>query len=110
MPTIEELVWSKHICNDRTERMMEIMLKIGLGEIQYVFPNREKDSVRYVTSTGCLLVCQGNFVITAYLMSYKQASALFNKDRIPQAIYAQIQKNHKRSTSMSKGKKYHEKV
>lgn len=102
MPTIEELNWSKHICNDRTERMMEIMLKIGLGEIQYAFPDNERKSTSYVTSTGCLLVCQGNFVITAYLMTYQQASALFNTNRIPQALYGQIHKNYKRSTSIRK--------
>ena len=110
MPTIEELVWSRHVCNDRTERMMEIMLKIGLGTIEYAFPDDEKKSTSYVTSTGCLLVCQGKFVITAYLLTYRQANALFNKSRIPQALYTQIQKNYKRSTSIRKGKKHHEKV
>ena len=104
MPTIEELNWSKHICNDHIDRMMEIILKIGFGEIQYAFPSEEKQITNYVTSTGCLLICQGNFVITAYLLSFQQASALFNKDRIPQAIYNQIRKNYKRSTSIGKGK------
>ena len=104
MPTIEELNWSKHICNDHVDRMMEIILKIGFGEIQYAFPDKEKQVTNYVTSTGCLLICQGNFVITAYLLSFQQASALFNKDRIPQAIYNQIRKNYKRSTSIKKGK------
>lgn len=102
MPTIEELNWSKHICNDHVDRMMEIMLKIGLGKIQYAFPNNEKKIISYITSTGCLLICQGTFVITAYLLTYRQATALFGSDRIPQAIYSQIRKNYKRSTSIDK--------
>ena len=104
MEKMSNLVWSRHIREERDDRMLEILLGDGLGEIQYAFPDKEKQVTNYVTSTGCLLICQGNFVITAYLLSFKQASALFNKDRIPQAIYNQIRKNYKRSTSIKKGK------
>lgn len=104
MTTIKELHWSKHICHDREDRMMEILSTVGLGEI--IVESPDGANKRCGTSTGCLLVITpDNMVITAYLMGFRQAHSLYN-GHIPQSLYNQIEKNYLRINSMKGKRKY----
>ena len=104
MTTIKELHWSKHICRDREDRMMEILSTVGLGEI--IIENTDGVNRRCGTSTGCMLVITpDNMVITAYLMGFTQAYSLCN-GHIPQSLYNQIEKNYLRINSMKEKRKY----
>lgn len=101
MTTMKELNWSRHICNERDDRMMEILMNDRLGEIINEDYSDERKVTFRATSTGCMLVCDGFFVITAYLMTFQQASKMYG-GRVPHELYVQIQKNYKTSKYMYK--------
>lgn len=105
MTTIKELHWSKHIRCDREDRMTEILSTVGLGEIIVEDTDGDGFNKRCGTSTGCLLVVSPtNWVITAYLMGFRQACSLF-KGQVPPALYRQIEQNYLHINSMKEKEK-----
>lgn len=104
MTNISTLTWSRHCLEERENRMMDILMNDGFGEVIAEFP--AYNEAKYcITNTACVLVVSPDgLVITTYLLTYKMASALF-KDHIPPQLYQRIHKNYKHCNTIRKGSK-----
>ena len=73
---------SKHLLDDRFDRVMHIATTVGFGEIAYKKPLQKADGWAVLTTTGVLLVTDkhDSFIITMYLVTITQLLAIFKGD------------------------------
>ena len=90
---------SEHVRADRLERLTAIAMNVGIGnEIVLEVPIEDK---RYcLTDTGVMLVMAitGEFLITAYLATLKQAKGYYTRAGykvMPDYIYKKVKHNEK---------------
>ena len=88
---------SKHLVEDRMDRLISIANTVGFGEITYKRKLEKGTGWAVFTDTGVMLVTDvhDSFIITMYLVSIKQASAIFHGE-IPVDLFEVIKRNQKR--------------
>ena len=93
------MTMSKHVKEDRLDRMVYIATTIGFGKV--IFERVNDDRRECITDTGVLMVksITEDFLITAYIMSVDKAIAIFRNicgdGRMPTYLYETIRKNAK---------------
>lgn len=87
---------SKHLLEDRADRLMSIATTVGFGEIIYKRKLEHKSAWAVFTNTGVMLITDihDSFIVTMYLPAVKQVTAIFNGN-IPQDLYKILRKNEK---------------
>ena len=93
------MTMSRHVQEDRLDRMVYIATTIGFGEV--IFERVNNDRRECITDTGVLMVkyITEDFLITAYIISIEKATAIFRHAygdrRMPPYLYETIRKNAK---------------
>lgn len=93
------MTMSRHVQEDRLDRMVYIATTIGFGEV--IFERVNNDRRECITDTGVLMVKSivGDVLITAYIISIDKAIAIFRHvcgdSRMPTYLYETIRKNAK---------------
>ena len=94
-----KIIMTNHAKVDRIDRLTEIAMTVGWGDIILTIQENHK---RYcLTSTGVLLVKNEveEILITAYLANHFRVAAMYKTmgyDRVPTAIYKKVLNNEKR--------------
>lgn len=88
---------SRHLLEDRADRLINIATTVGFGEIIYKRKLEKGTGWAVFTDTGVMLVTDvhDSFIITMYLVSIKQASAIFQGE-IPVDLFDAIKRNQKK--------------
>ena len=104
MEKMSNLVWSRHIREERDDRMLEILLGDGLGEI--IDERLTAGGVKKcLTDTGCcLIVGENHIVITAYLITFDQVAVFYDGMKIPKEVYRTLLHNYKKYSSLKNSK------
>ena len=91
---------SRHLLEERGDRIAYIGMTMGFGEIQYKFRSANKmgDRIEAITNTGVIVVLSVNekLIITMFPATIDKAAALFREageDKIPYSLYNTIKKN-----------------
>lgn len=89
---IKDLKWSKHARFDREPRMVAILMTVGFGEIYEVQPDRhDPKRLRAFTTTGCIIIIQGEWIITGYVAGFDQMTGFFG-GKVPPEIRKAVKK------------------
>ena len=88
---------SKHLLEDRSDRLINIATTVGFGKITYKQKLEKGIGWAVFTDTGVMLVTDvhDSFIVTMYLVSIKQASAIFHGE-IPSDLFEVIKRNQKK--------------
>ena len=88
---------SKHLLEDRSDRLISIATTVGFGEIIHKRKLEAESAWAVFTDTGVMLVTDihDSFIVTMYLVSIKQASAIFHGE-IPGDLFEVIKRNQKK--------------
>lgn len=88
---------SKHLLDDRFDRVMHIATTVGFGEIAYKKPLQKADGWAVITTTGVLLVTDrhDSFIVTMYLVDMEQLVAIFEGNP-PKEIKKIVKENMKK--------------
>lgn len=87
---------SKHLIEDRSDRLMKIATTVGFGEISY--KKRMNNGLHAVfTTTGIMMITDPHdtFIITMYFANIEKVAAIF-KGKTPKDLISQIHKNMKK--------------
>ena len=93
------MTMSRHVQEDRLDRMVYIATTIGFGEV--IFERVNDDRRECITDTGVFMVKSivGDTLITAYIIGIDKATAIFRRTcgdrRMPAHLYETIRKNAK---------------
>ena len=90
---------SRHLIQDRTERVEKIGKYVGFGtELFSVKDNRENCEF-VVTTTGVLLVCRGNFIITMICPDFQRMASVHKMAgrEMTSGMIEQVKKNEKKA-------------
>lgn len=93
---------SNHLIQDRTERVEKIGKYVGFGtELFSVKDNREncKDCKFVVTTTGVLLICRDNFIITMICPDFQRMASIHKMAarEMTRGMIEQVKKNEKKA-------------
>lgn len=88
---------SEHASQERIERMMYLVMEIGLGDEVCSVESRN-DCTEVLTSTGLILVLGNeNLLVTAYIANMDRATRIWRAANgnieMPQTLYRQIVRN-----------------
>lgn len=88
---------SRHLLEDRSERLIKIATTVGFGEIFCKRPLKDGDGWAVFTTTGVMLVTDRNdsFIITMYLADIAKATAIFDGE-IPKNLLKVLRENKKK--------------
>lgn len=88
---------SRHLLEDRADRLISIATTVGFGEITYKRKLTKGIGWAVFTDTGVMLVTDihDSFIVTMYLVSIKQATAIFQGE-IPVDLFDAIKRNQKK--------------
>ena len=88
---------SKHLLEERSDRLMRIATTVGFGEIAYKKPLQKADGWAVLTTTGVLLVTDrhDSFIVTMYLISIEQLLAIFEGE-VPSELKKVVKENMKK--------------
>ena len=88
---------SKHLLEERSDRLMRIATTVGFGEIAYKKPLQKADGWAVLTTTGVLLVTDrhDSFIVTMYLISNEQLLAIFEGE-VPSELKKVVKENMKK--------------
>lgn len=67
---------SKHLIRDRAERVEKIGKYIGFGTELFSVRDSKENCEYVVTTTGILLVCRGNFIITMICPDFQRMASV----------------------------------
>lgn len=87
---------SKHLKEERLDRLVAIGTTIGFGNVIKEAVHREATAM--VTDTGVVYIVNKTqkFVITAYVATVDEIIAIYNgKNNIPSCLFAKVKKNSK---------------
>lgn len=97
MIEITKLTMTKHCTQDRLDRLVEISMNVGWGNIVLEHYNESTGHIEALSDTGVLFVVSPNrkTLITAYLANENkaQAIALSEKYALPTWLFKKIIKN-----------------
>jgi hypothetical protein len=94
MLTFKELSWSYHAQVQREERILNILMSIGFGEIYQLKEDFVPGRTRAFTTTGCILILENKTVVTAFLANYDQMTEYFD-GKVPYEIRKAVTHSHK---------------
>lgn len=91
---------SRHLLEERSDRVAYIGMTMGFGEIQYKFHSANKlgKRIEAITTTGVIVVLSNDekAIITMFPATIDKAAAMFKdagEDKIPYNLYCTIKKN-----------------
>ena len=97
---MEKFIPTKHLTEDRIDRVVFIATTIGFGEILENFYIEDNHGRHYecVTSTGVIIVkgSDKKTVITMYVAHHNQIKRLYKEREIPRNLKAVIKRNEKK--------------
>lgn len=101
-----KITMTKHVVNDRMERMMYIAQNIGWGEI-LVEVQSSNDTRMCLTSTGVVLIkpLYEERLVTAYVANINDVTWLYRSigcTRVPSFMFTKVQKNKGHVAILSK--------
>lgn len=101
-----KITMSKHVLNDRMERMVYIAQRIGWGEVIVEVPSSNNTRM-CLTNTGVVLIkpTHEERLVTAYLANYNDVLWLYRSigmERIPSFISAKVKKNRNHVAILAK--------
>ena len=95
---INQLYMSEHLKNERADRVVNILMTVGLGEIKWSVDSELNDDVIYkISTTGVLFVVskKSSMVMTAYIINREKVSAIFH-GKTPDELWKIVKKNEKK--------------
>lgn len=97
---MERIIPTKHLIEDRADRVVFIATTVGFGDIVeefYVEDNHGKH-FECVTSTGVIIVkgLDKKTVVTMYVAHHNQIKRLYKERKIPRNLQAVIKRNEKK--------------
>lgn len=100
---------SKHVINDRMDRLLYIAQYVGWGETLLEVNLEEKNHRYCLTSTGVIIVksCTEEFMITAFVGNIEKVAMMYHKagfDGVPNRVYQKVMKNKVHLTKQNKYK------
>ena len=97
---MEKIIPTKHLTEERMDRVVFIATTIGFGEILENFYVEDNHGKHYecVTSTGVIIVkgLDKKTVVTMYVAHYNQIKRLYKEREIPKNLKLVIKRNEKR--------------
>lgn len=87
---------SKHLIEERSDRLLKIATTVGFGEISY--KKRLEDNRHAIfTTTGIMMITDvhDTFIITMYFANLEKVAAIF-KGETPKDLLKQIHRNMKK--------------
>ena len=87
---------SKHLIEERSDRLLKIATTVGFGEISYK-KKIEEGRHAVFTTTGVMMITDvhDSFIITMYFANLEKVAAIF-KGETPKDLLMQIHKNMKK--------------
>lgn len=97
---MKQYMMTRHVINDRIDRLTLIATYIGWGEVIHEQINYERKSILSLTNTGIVLVkdMQSKTIITAYPASISRITTIYHAmgvERVPQYLFEKARKNEK---------------
>ena len=95
---------SHHAVNDRLDRLTNLALTLGMGEVIFSRPDhRHPGTIKEITTTGIILCKseQNGCLITAFMATVEQAYELYG-GRPPQTIFNTVKYNNKKYSFLLK--------
>lgn len=94
---------SKHLIQDRTERVEKIGKYVGFGTELFSVHDSKENCEYVVTTTGVLLVCRGNFIITMICPDFQRMASIHKMAgrEMTGRMIEQVKKNEKKAKRFS---------
>lgn len=96
---MEKMIVTRHVAEERMNRMLFIAENIGWGDIILRWYNAEEDTVECLTNTGVLMIKSADMriLVTAYTCNVDRAFFLYSQynQRVPEWLVMKIRKNAK---------------
>ena len=95
---INDLYMSEHLKTESADRMVNILMTVGLGEIKWSVDSELNDDVIYkLSTTGVIFVVskKSSMVMTAYIVNREKVSAIFHGNT-PEELWKAVKKNEKK--------------
>lgn len=88
---------SRHLLEDRNDRLLHIATTTGFGEIMYKCPINNGEGWAVFTTTGVMMVTDihDTFIITMYFADISKTNALFH-GKIPEDLLKILKANKKK--------------
>ena len=97
---MEKFIPTKHLTEDRMDRVVFIATTVGFGEIVEEFYIEDNHGKHYecVTSTGVVIVkgMDRKTVVTMYVARHNQIKRLYQDKEIPRGLIVVIKRNEKK--------------
>lgn len=92
---LKNYTMSRHLIEDREERLVKIAMTIGFGEV--IKESTHNGATIFLTNTGIIYVVnkQLKIIITVYVATINEISAIYN-GKIPSCIFNKVKKNERR--------------
>lgn len=100
---------SKHVINDRMDRLLYIAQYVGWGETLLEVYSEENNHRYCLTTTGVIIVKApvDEFMVTAFVGNIEKVAKLYHLagfDNVPTRIYQKVMKNKVHLTKQNKYK------
>lgn len=97
---MERIIPTKHLIEDRADRVVFIATTVGFGDIveEFYIEDNHGKHFECVTSTGVIIVkgLDKKTVITMYVAHHNQIKRLYKEKKIPRNLQAVIKRNEKK--------------
>lgn len=97
---MERFIPTKHLTEDRMERVIFIATTVGFGEIieEFYIEDNHGKHFECVTSTGVIIVkgLDKQTIVTMYVARHNQIKRLYKEREIPNRLKVVIKRNEKR--------------
>lgn len=97
---MERFIPTKHLTEDRMERVVFIATTVGFGEIieEFYIEDNHGKHFECVTSTGVIIVkgLDKQTIVTMYVARHNQIKRLYKEREIPNGLKVVIKRNEKR--------------
>lgn len=97
---MERIIPTKHLIEDRADRVVFIATTVGFGDIveEFYIEDNHGKHFECVTSTGVIIVkgLDKKTVITMYVAHHNQIKRLYKERKIPRNLQAVIKRNEKK--------------
>lgn len=97
---MERFIPTKHLTEDRMERVVFIATTVGFGEIieEFYIEDNHGKHFECVTSTGVIIVkgLDKQTIVTMYVARHNQIKRLYKGREIPKGLKVVIKRNEKR--------------
>lgn len=103
--SINNLYLSEHLKTDRADRMVEILLNVGIGVVKWVRQSTKDPGIEYrFSSTGVMFVVAKEYdlITTAYIVNSKKVSAIF-EGNAPKELWKKVLENEKKGLTHNQG-------